>query len=207
MKLYPEVPDRRNAVIARDAALVLLLVLFAWTGWKVYGAVDHVGVLGEGVTSAGNSVQDAFGTVAGTVDKVPVVGSRLADALGTAGSATGGSVADAGTAGTEAVHRLAITLGLLTFGLPTVVLLATTLPRRIALAHDLTAAHDTVGDLSDPARRKLLAERAAMHLPYRVLQRYTADPLGDLAAGRYDALVDASLEEAGLSPRHRVPVA
>ena len=35
------------------------------------------------------------------------------------------------------------------------------------------------------------------------LQRYTADPLGDLAAGRYDALVDAALEEAGLSPRRR----
>jgi hypothetical protein len=207
MKLYPEVPDRRNAVIARDAALVLLLVLFAWTGWKVYGAVDHVGVLGEGVTSAGNSVQDAFGSAAETVVRVPVVGSKLADALGSAGTATGGSVADAGTAGTEAVHRLAVILGLLTFGLPSVVLLVTTLPRRFAVARDLTAAHDTVGDLSDPARRKLLAERAAMHLPYRVLQRYTADPLGDLAAGRYDALVDASLEEAGLSPRRRLPAA
>ena len=68
-------------------------------------------------------------------------------------------------------------------------------------------AREAWENLSDPARRKLLAERAAMHLPYRVLQRYTADPLGDLAAGRYDALVDASLEEAGLSPRHRVPVA
>ena len=46
-----------------------------------------------------------------------------------------------------------------------------------------------------------------MHLPYRVLQRYTDDPLGDLAAGRYDALVDASLEEAGLSPRRRATAA
>lgn len=203
MKLYPEVSERRNAVIARDVLLVVLLLFFAWTGAKVYGAVDHIGVLGEGVTSAGNSVQDAFGSAADTVARVPVVGSKLADALGTAGSATGGSVADAGTAGTEAVHRLAIILGLLTFGLPSVVLLVATVPRRIAVARDLTAAHDTVGDLSDPERQRLLAERAAMHLPYRVLQRYTADPLGDLAAGRYDALVDAALEEAGLSPRRR----
>ena len=33
------------------------------------------------------------------------------------------------------------------------------------------------------------------------LLRFTKDPLGDLEAGRYDALVAAELDQAGLRPR------
>jgi hypothetical protein len=43
--------------------------------------------------------------------------------------------------------------------------------------------------------------RAAFGLPYGELLRFTKDPLGDLEAGRYDALVEAELEQAGLRPR------
>jgi hypothetical protein len=51
--------------------------------------------------------------------------------------------------------------------------------------------------LCDPQRRRILAERAAFSLPYTRLLAYTPDPLGDLAAERYDSLV-AALEDAGL---------
>ena len=40
--------------------------------------------------------------------------------------------------------------------------------------------------------------RAAFALPYEQLLAHTRDPLGDLAAGRYDGLVDAIAEDAGL---------
>jgi len=42
------------------------------------------------------------------------------------------------------------------------------------------------------------AARAAFGLPYGTLLQYTKDPIGDLQAGRYDALVRAELEQAGL---------
>jgi hypothetical protein len=42
--------------------------------------------------------------------------------------------------------------------------------------------------------------RAAFSLPYGQLLQYTRDPLGDLEDGRYDALVAAALEDAGLRP-------
>ena len=64
----------------------------------------------------------------------------------------------------------------------------------------LNAAAKVVGELS-PERRRLMAMRAAFGLPYGDLLRYTQDPLGDLEAGRYDALVAAELEQAGLRPR------
>ena len=55
-----------------------------------------------------------------------------------------------------------------------------------------------LGDRATPERRRLLAMRAAFSLPYGQLLLYTRDPLGDLASERYDALVAAALEDAGL---------
>jgi hypothetical protein len=40
--------------------------------------------------------------------------------------------------------------------------------------------------------------RAAFALPYGQLLQYTKDPIGDLAAERYEPLVKAVLEDAGL---------
>ncbi|HEX8101693.1 MAG TPA: hypothetical protein VF533_03705, partial [Solirubrobacteraceae bacterium] len=53
----------------------------------------------------------------------------------------------------------------------------------------------------DDERRRLIAQRAAFGLPYGALLRHTPDPLGDLQAGRYEGLVAAELEHAGLAPR------
>ena len=118
VRLYPDVPRRRNAAIAGDVAVVALLVVFAWLGFRVHDSVARLAGLGRGVQSAGASVQGAF---------------RQA------------------------------------------------------------------GD--DAERRRLLATRAAFHLPFGTLLRHTRDPLGDLAAGRHDALVAAELEDAGLLDR------
>ena len=50
----------------------------------------------------------------------------------------------------------------------------------------------------DPERERLVAMRAAFSLPYAQLLAYTQDPLGDLAAGRHEALVRALADDAGL---------
>jgi hypothetical protein len=51
------------------------------------------------------------------------------------------------------------------------------------------------------APERELAMRAAFALPYAQLLEWTDDPLGDLAAGRYERLVGAVLDDAGLRPR------
>jgi hypothetical protein len=43
--------------------------------------------------------------------------------------------------------------------------------------------------------------RAAFSLPASALARHTRDPLGDLESGRYDPLIDAAYDEAGLLRR------
>lgn len=201
MRIYPEVPARRANAIVRDALIVALLILFAWIGLAVHDAVDKLAVLGHGVAAAGSSVENGFDSAGDAVDNVPLVGGPLAGALRGAGEGTGGNVADLGRAGEDAVHRLALILGLVIFGVPAAVLLLGWLPGRIRTARQLTEAERVLRPDSTAERRRLLAMRAAFSLPYGQLLAYTRDPLGDLAAERYDALVAAALEDAGLRAR------
>ncbi len=197
MRLYPQLPGRRLGTLSRDLLIVALLLLFAWLGKQVHDAVDALAVLGEGVRSGGEAVQGGFESAADAVDGTPIVGGDLADGLRGAGEGSGGNVAELGSAGEEKVHYLANLLGLLTFAIPSALVLLAMLPPRIRQARQLSAAarvlREPVGE-----RRRLLAMRAAFALPYGQLLRYTQDPIGDLAAERYESLVEAVLEDVGL---------
>jgi hypothetical protein len=197
VRLYPQLPGPRIGTLSRDLLIVALLVLFAWLGKQVHDAVDALAVLGEGVRSGGEAVQGGFESAADAVDGTPVVGGEIADGLRDAGEASGGNVADLGTAGEEKVHYLANLLGLLMFAIPSAFMLLAMLPPRIRQIRQLTAASRV---LREPVaeRRRLLAMRAAFALPYDQLLQYTKDPIGDLAAERYEPLVNAVLEDAGL---------
>ncbi|HWL33995.1 MAG TPA: hypothetical protein VNP89_10370 [Gaiellaceae bacterium] len=200
MRIYPDQPGRRIDLMARDLAVVLALVLFALIAVEVHDAVDKLAVLGEGVESAGRGVGSGFDAAADAVDGTPVIGDDLGDALRGAGEGSGGEVEELGRGGSGAAHDLANLLGVLFFSLPAALLLLWALPPRIRQVRRLNAAAQAVGELS-PERRRLLAMRAAFGMPYGELLRFTKDPLGDLEAGRYDALVAAELEQAGLRPR------
>jgi hypothetical protein len=171
VRFYPEIPARRLATLLRDGLLLVLLLLLAWLGLKVHDSVDKLSVLGSGVKKVGESV--------------PVIGDP---------------VEDLGERGEDSVHDLANVLALVTFGIPAVLLLWKMLPDRIAQIRSLTAAARVLRATDDPETRRALAQRAAFSLPYGQLLAYTADPLGDLAAERYDALVAAAFEDAGLRP-------
>jgi hypothetical protein len=198
LKLYPNVPSKRRSTILRDLALVVLVALFAWGGYRVYHAVERLSVLGTGVSDAGTSVETGFGSAAGAVRGIPLVGGSLAGALETAGRGSGGNVAELGQRGRDEVHRLAVVLGLLVFALPALLVLLVLVPPRVRQIRQLTAASVVLADPTDPERRRLLAMRAAFGLPYGTLLGYTRDPLGDLADERYDPLVAAALDDAGI---------
>lgn len=200
MRIYPDPRPQRVDLLARDLATILALVIFALIALKVHDAVDKLAVLGDGVESAGNAVTGGFDSAADAVDGTPLVGGQIGDALRGAGEGSGGEVADLGRGGAGAAHDLANLLGILFFALPAALLLLWVLPPRIRQIRRLNAAAKAVGELS-PERRRLLAMRAAFGLPYGELLRFTKDPLGDLEAGRYDALVAAELEQVGLQPR------
>jgi hypothetical protein len=201
MRIYPDTPNERGRAVARDALTLLTLFVLAWLALKVHDTVDMLAVLGTGVRDTGTAVQDGFEGAADAVSGLPVVGDQVGDALRDAGSGTGGNVADAGRAGEERIHDLANLLGLLFFALPASILLVTTLPGRIRQVRELNAAQRLLVDPSSEERRRLIAMRAAFSLPARDLVRHTRDPIGDLASGRYDGLIEAAYAAEGLAPR------
>jgi hypothetical protein len=198
VRLYPELRGPRARALVADLVAIALLVIFAWAGFKVHGAVDRLAVLGEGVQASGGVVEDGFESAADAVDGTPVVGDEIADGLRSAGEGSGGEVVELGEQGEEGAHDLANVLGFVTFALPALVVLVFWLPGRIGQVRRLRAASQVLGDQETLERRRLLAMRAAFSLPYGQLLGYTRDPLGDLASERYDALVAAALEDAGL---------
>ena len=200
MRLYPDTADDRGRAVARDALIILTLIVLAWLAVKVHNAVDELAVLGTGVRDSGEVVQNGFESAGDAVDGVPVVGGELGDALRDAGQGTGGEVAEAGREGEERVHDLADLLGVLFFAVPAAVLLVTTLPARIRQVRELNASERLL-DTSSEERRRLVAMRAAFSLPASDLARHTRDPIGDLAEGRYEPLIAAAYDEAGLRPR------
>jgi hypothetical protein len=198
MRLYPELPGPRNRALIADIASIILLLIFAWAGLKVHDAVDRLAVLGEGVEASGGAISGGFESAAEAVDGAPVVGDDLAESLRTAGEGSGGEVEELGRSGEDGAHDLANLLGFVTFALPALLVLTRWLPGRIDQIRRLRAASSVLGERATEERRRLLAMRAAFSLPYGQLLRYTRDPLGDLEGGRYDALVAAALEDAGL---------
>jgi hypothetical protein len=200
MRLYPDTPDDRGRAVARDALTILALIVLGWLAIKVHNAVDDLAVLGTGVRDSGEAVQNGFEAAGDAVSAVPVVGDQAADALRDAGQGTGGEVAQAGRDGEEQVHDLANLLGVLFFAVPASILLVLTVPARIRQVRELNASERLL-DTSTEERRRLIAMRAAFSLPAAELARHTRDPIGDLASGRYGALIAAAYDEAGLRPR------
>jgi hypothetical protein len=200
MRIYPDTPDDRGRAVARDALTILTLIVLAWLGLKVHDTVDKLAVLGTGVHDSGQAVQSGFEKAADAADAIPVVGGDVSGALRDAGEGTGGNVAQAGTDGEQRVHDLANLLGFVMFAVPASILLVLTVPGRIRQVRNLNAT-DRLLDVSTEDRRRLVAMRSAFSLPATDLARHTRDPLGDLAAGRYDPLIDAAYDEAGLVRR------
>lgn len=198
MQLYPDLPAQRRSMIANDVVVLLLVVAFAVLGWVLYDIIERITVVATGVEEAGLSVQSAFDEAADAAGSVPVIGGELADVLTDAGDDTGGRVAELGQEGRDRIQRAAVATGLITFALPSAVLLAAVVPQRIEQVRRMHAARTLFAQLHDPGRRRLIAMRAAFTLPADVLLRHTPDPMGDLLAERFDGLIAALLAEAGI---------
>jgi hypothetical protein len=199
MRLYPSVPGPLRRTVALDVLALLLLALFAWLGFKVHDVVAELNALSRGVVGAGTSVQDTLRQAGDAVGATPIVGGSLRDSLQDAGRGAGGAVIEAGRRGEEGVDSAADLLGLLTWAIPSLLVLVRYVPDRVRQVSRLTAGARMLRGLS-PERERLVAQRAAFGLPYGALLRHTRDPLGDLEAGRYASLVAAELEDAGLRP-------
>lgn len=129
------------------------------------------------------------------VDQLAVLGEGVRKAGGSVPFGIGSPLEDLGRRGEDGVHHLANVLAAVTFGIPAAIALWHFVPRRVAQVRRLGVA----ARMLDGAPERELAMRAAFSLPFEQLLLHTRDPLGDLAAGRYEPLVAAVLDDAGIA--------
>ena len=170
MRLYPDVPSRRTATILYDLAVFAGLALLIFIGVWIRQSVNKIGVLADGISNVATGLPPPLG----------------------------GPVSDFASNGKDHVHTLANVASFVAVAVPGILVLWQYLPGRIAQVKNLTAATQLLSGRGSPEQRRDLALRAAFALPYGQLARFTRDPFGDLAAQRYDGLVAAALDDAGI---------
>jgi hypothetical protein len=195
VKLYAELPRRRLAQLALDALLVAAVVLALWAGREMYDLVSLLAGPGHSVEQAGSGFAGAIDRFADRIGRLPGVGGDLRQPLDSV-SGAGRTLERAGRAQQQAVHKLALALGLTVAGFPILLLLAVYLPRRASWVREATAAARL--RRADGANLHLFALRAAANRSYHQLRRASADPAGDLERGRYAALAALELRTLGL---------
>lgn len=205
MLLYPDVPRLRVVTIVRDAIFVLCVCVAIWAGHAVQHQVLGLTALTSDVRDAGRTLQHGFDAAGDSVDDAPVIGDRLARPLRNVGDRTGGRLISGANRHEARVRRLAWRAGVGTSGALLLIVVYLYAAGRVRQVRRLRAAVKVLGEPRGDreAYERAVAMRAAFHLPYSTLLRYTRDPLGDIAAGRHDQLIAAVLEESGLRVRGR----
>jgi len=185
-------PRRRHLV---DAAVLAWVIAWALLGLSAGRALDKVSEVtrsaegaGAAVVRTGESIRD--------VD-VPVVGSvfkEAGDEVIAAGEAAEAQARDSGSD----VRRASIALGLAIWIVPTLPLLVLYAPARVVRGRDTRALRLLLLDHpNDADLDRLLAARAAAHLPYRTLRRLGAP----WAEGDHRTLAEAELAREGVKRR------
>jgi hypothetical protein len=143
---YAESPARRSRQLLADVAVAVALLACLWVGSTVDHLTADLAGPGRTLQSAGAALADRMDDAGAAAGKVPLAGQELAAPFSGAGQA-GRAIEAAGVRQQQVVARMATLFGLLSGGLPALVVLSLWLPRRVrfareaSLARRLRAAH------------------------------------------------------------------
>jgi hypothetical protein len=185
---------------ALDVAVVLWVA-----GWIVLAVfvgreVRDLRELSDTVVLAGVAVEDT-GELLAMLDNVPFIGGQVGDVAQEVQEA-GASARQSGRESRDSTEDLSVLLALSIGLIPTLPLLGLYAPLRIAWTRDVRSVRRALVESSAEAvLNEFLARRAAANLSFDDLRAVTADPYGDLAAGRFDGLANRELERLGLRRR------
>jgi hypothetical protein len=201
MSLYADFAPRRTGQIIADVVALLIVALSILLGVAVHNAIAVLGGVWAQLEEAGTGFEGTMGEIGDTLGDVPLIGGGIRGPFDTA-SGAGGSLADAGRTGQEAVETLATLAGWGVALLPIAVVLLVWLWPRIRFARRSAA---TRAILRLPDGRALLALRALDDASAADLSAISDRPVRAWQAGEADVVSRlAALEarEAGV----RLPI-
>jgi hypothetical protein len=195
-----------------DVLAVLWTAAWVLAGWAVYQLVSQLLVVADAISRTGMTFNDWLNAFENAVPgNIPGVSGALSSLAAALQRAAGDPLVQRGMQAHDAIQHVAVALGLFVGLLPVVTVTGLYLIWRVRDVRELTAAVAFVRVAERTGRVReanaVLAHRAVALLPFRQLMRASADPIGDLAAGRHDALAAAMLRRAGTRPLvSRTPV-
>jgi hypothetical protein len=206
IKIWSELPGARRREIVADVATVVWVWFWGSLALRVYEFLVSFAEAGRLVRGGGEALADVGVSAGNSLRGLPLVGDAAGSALtrGFAGAST--PIVSAGRELESFVILVALTLGLLLVAVPLVPWLIRYLPwraerlRRIRSAHKAIRTSPLKAGLRSPEVERVLAGRALNRLEWADLLEYTNDPIGDWQLGRYEGLVRAEMEHAGLRP-------
>ncbi|TMC10232.1 MAG: hypothetical protein E6J41_08770 [Chloroflexi bacterium] len=205
LTIYPLRWSGRLWRLLFDVLVVLWTAAWVLAGWSVYQLVAGLQVVADAISRTGTT----FDTWAAAFENavpggIPGLSDAMRGLAATLRRSAGEPLIQRGMQAHDAIQHLAIATGLFTALLPIVTATGLYLVWRWRDVRELTAAVDFVlaAERSGRVREAnaILAHRAVALLPFRQLMRASPDPVGDLAAGRHEALAAAMLRRAGTRP-------
>jgi hypothetical protein len=203
MHIWSERPGPRARELGADIATLLWVSIWASLGIRLYGFLANLAGAGRFVREGGLGITNAGDTIGSALERVPVVGERVAGAVRGAFAGAGEPLITFGTDLERLLLIVSALLGLLLVAAAVVPWLNRYLPWRLAKWRRLNAASRAIRrrrrePIRDTELERLLASRALHRLEYDELLESTPDPFGDWLAGRYGRLADAELDRVGL---------
>jgi hypothetical protein len=195
LRLYAEIPARRNRQVLVDLIAVALIALTVWAAFFVRDMIMLLAEPGRKVESSGDGLAEELGNVGDAASDVPLIGDVLKQPLQSAADASTG-FADAGASLQEIVTQVADVTATALIVIPVLLILVLWLPPRLLWIRRSMI----VRRLADaPGGADLLALRALTGSPAALVELPT--PPGGFADAwrRGDQEVIATLSAAALA--------
>lgn len=193
-----------------DVLAVLWTAAWVLAGWAVYQLVSQLLVVADAISRTGTTFNEWLNAFENAVPgNIPGVSGALSSLASSLQRAAGDPLVERGLQAHDAIQHVAVALGLFVGVLPIVTVTGLYLIWRVGDVRELSAAVAFVRVAERTGRVReanaVLAHRAVALLPFRQLMRASADPVGDLLAGRHEALAAAMLRRAGTRPLVSTP--
>ena len=203
LKLYPDHVPARARRLTTDILAAAWVAVWAAAGYLAYQTVMDLQVISDGLSNTGHALNSWAGAFKSAAPRgIPILSQLLQNGATAFQQVSGDPLLSAGAQARVGIDHLALAAGLLTALPPILIVGGAYLLWRLADARERGAALAFVSAAESTGRlgeaKAVLAYRAVSRLSFRRLMRASRDPIGDLAARRYDALAAEMLKEAGL---------
>ena len=211
LKWYPDPPGRKARWVGTDVVVIVWLAFWSFIGYYVHQLIEVLQAIPDAIDRAGSALDAPLQNAMNRATQIPIVGGLIVDRIQHASDATAGRVHAIAAALSSIIDIAALGMALAIAVPPILLVIGFYGFIRWRASREMGSARQVVEVAMQQHRgdqlKESLARRAVEVVPYRRLVKVSPDPMGELEAGRYDALAAEALRAAGLSPDRAWPPA